>query len=163
MRKLYSKLHGDCSEEILNGQIPVSTTFRRYKNIFKHGKRINSSSPNGNKSYVLASPVFQFTSSRPSEFDGELRPAELHYFLEHSITIPNSSKPFTHNLAHVSWPMVHPQRSALGKPVEIWCNGLDEPTSINSFIPVTAIAHHVVYSVDRVNEENVLVVIPVIE
>ena len=59
--------------------------------------------------------------------------------------------------------MVHPQRSALGKPVEIWCNGLDEPTSINSFIPVTAIAHHVIYSVDRVNEEKVLIVIPVIE
>lgn len=71
--------------------------------------------------------------------------------------------PITHILAQVSWPMVHPQRYALGKPVEIWCNELHEPTSNNSFIPVSAIVHRVIYSIDELNQENVLIVIPTIE
>lgn len=164
LRNLYAKLHNDFSKEILDGQINISTTFRRYKYITKYKRRINSTqNQHAKRTYVMATPVFQFTSSLPSEFDGDDRPAEVHFFLEHSISLPSHNKPISHILAHVSWPMVHPKQSSIGKPVEIWCHDLDEPTSVNSFIPVTAIKQRVIYSVDKVESESVLIVIPLVE
>ena len=59
--------------------------------------------------------------------------------------------------------MVHPMRFVMGKPAEVWCNELYEPNSANTFIPVINIAKRVIFSIDEVNGENVLVIIPLIE
>ena len=63
-------------------------------------------------------------------------------------------------MACCSWPMVHPERHLIGKPVEVWCKELYEPLSINTIIPVSAITNQVIISVDYVSEEQVLIVIP---
>ena len=123
--------------------------------IIKRGKRMNSSQPGARKGYVLATPSFPFTTSRPSEFEGSQRPAQIHHFLQHSLILPNSETPKTHLLAHVTWPMVHPQRFLFGKPVEVWCNDLNEPMIYNSFLPVSAISNRLIYSIDEVSHECV--------
>ena len=83
--------------------------------------------------YVLANPVFNFTSSRQSEFEGPvMRPAKLECFVEHSLDL---GKLVSHVFAVASWPMVHPQRNILGKPAEIWCSDIYEPNSDNTFLP----------------------------
>ena len=164
LKKLYSKLYPEFSERILKGEISISSTFHRYTHITWHGKRIYSTLQQSAKNtYVLATPPFPFTTSNTNEFEGNLRPAQIHYFIYHSIILPNSETPKAHILAQTSWPMVHPQRFIFGKPVEVWCNGIDEPLSDNSFLPVNAISSRIIFGVDEVLNENVLVIIPVIE
>lgn len=83
--------------------------------------------------------------------------------MEHSILLPGKDRPEVCIFANVTWPMVHPQRNTMGRPVEIWCNGLDEPNSSNSFIPVSSIMKRIIYSIDEVQGEKVLITIPLIE
>lgn len=118
--------------------------------------------PSAKNAYALAVPVFKFSSS-PPEVEKDLRPVQIHFFMEHSILLPGMDTPRTHIFANVLWPMIHPKRSTLGKPVEVWCNELYEPNSKNAFIPVSAISKRVIYSIDEVCDENVLVIIPLIE
>ena len=117
----------------LMGKFP----FRPHTNaihVIKGGKRINSSQPCAeNVSYILATPPFLFTTSEPCEFKGSWRPAQILYFLQQSLILPNSDQAKTHLLIHVTWPMVHPQCFYFGKPVEIWCYDLNEPIVDNSF------------------------------
>ena len=163
LRKLYSSLYEEYAQELLNGQISLSSTYKHYTHVVKSGKRINSSQPGAKKAYVLATPSFPFTTSRSCEFEGSQWPAQIHHFLQHSLILPNSKKTRTHLLAHVTWPMVHPQRFLFGKPVEVWCNDLDEPVVDNSFLPVSAISSRLIYSIDKVSHECVLVIIPIID
>lgn len=59
--------------------------------------------------------------------------------------------------------MVHPKRFEIGKPVEIWCNELYEPSSCNCFLPVDSFKDRIIFSKDIFSSEQVLVIIPVIE
>ena len=165
LRSLYAKLYPEYSADICNGIIKLSSTYRKYASLTKNNKHINSMFKRSatNTYYVLACPVFSFTSSDPSEFEGNQRPVKLHYFMEHSLLLPGIEKPQTHVLACASWPMVHPDRFAMGKPVEVWCHELYEPNSANSFIPASRISKRVIYSTENLNHENVLVIIPIIE
>ena len=61
------------------------------------------------------------------------------------------------------WPMVHPSRHYFGKPVEIWCNGLYEPQSVNRFILASSIAARAIICIEKVSDERVCVAIPLVE
>ena len=91
--------------------------------------------------------------------------SKLHYFLQHSLVVPNSKEPKSHILAQVTWPMVHPQRFLFGKPVEVWCSDLNEPVVDNTFLPVGAIANRIIYSIDELEatHERVLIIIPLVD
>ena len=165
LRKLYSILYPEYSEELLDGRISLSSTYKRYTYIIKQGKRVNSSKPGAKDVYVFATPLFPFTTSRHSEFKGCHRPAQIHYFLQHSLVVPNSKEPKSHILAQVTWPMVHPQCFMFGKPVEVWCSDLNEPVVDNTFLPVGAIANRIIYSIDELEatHERVLIIIPLVD
>ena len=160
IRKVYSKLYPEHADGLVSGQISVSSTYKRYAHVTRKGKRIGSLQSGAKNAYVLAVPTFSFTSSRPSEFEGNCRPAQVHHFFQHSLFLPDCSKPRTHVFAQVSWPMVHPQRFVF---VEVWCNNLNEPVIDNALLAVDAIASRVICSVDKVSNEHVLVIIPLIE
>ena len=148
-----------------HGEIAISTTFRRYSHIIKNGKRIRSTAQKALKALVIAEPLFDFTTSHPGEFEGSLTPALLHFFLEHSVCLPNCEKPKMHTFAIVSWPMVHQQHFYVLRKltVEVWCSSVNEPTDVNCFIPVSAISSRVIFSIDKIADENVLIVVPLIE
>ena len=59
------------------------------------------------------------------------------------------------------WPQQHPNRHIMGKPVEMWCRCLTEP-EINSFVPVENISSRVIIAVECINDEHLLVVIPLV-
>ena len=48
------------------------------------------------------------------------------------LVLPGSSEPKFHFFVRVTWPMIHPNQFDVGKPVEVWCDNLDEPDSRNS-------------------------------
>ena len=66
--------------------------------------------------------------------------------------------------AAVFWPMVHPKRQAMGKPIEVWCSNVYEPSSDNEFIPVENIVSRLIIAQDTIDStsEQVLIVIPII-
>ena len=98
----------------------------------------------------------------------EIRPVQIEYFIDHSFSIDSyaeaSSSP--HILSHVfavcKWPMHHPKRHSYGKPVEVWCKSLYEPT-INSLVPIENIISRVLIAEEVLDHETVLVTIPLVE
>lgn len=158
---LYQKRYPELSQQFCDQTIYVPSTFKKFSCLQRKGKRLESAYNKNTVSYVVAEPLFRFTTSDAEEFDGVLRPAKVEYFLEHSVQIAGELR--HHLFAAVSWPMVHPQRFKIGKPVEIWCNNLYEPSSQNSFLPIESIQNRAIFTVDRVDGEQVLIVIPVLE
>ena len=91
-----------------------------------------------------------------------IRPTQIQYFLSYSIVLTRSQEATPHLLASCLWPMEHPLRSSIGKPVEIWCKDLFEPSSANVMIPVNAFVERVIISTDIISDEQVLITIPLI-
>ena len=50
----------------------------------------------------------------------------------------------------------------MGKPVTMWCRDLLQP-GMNHFVPIECIMSQLIITVECVNEENVLVVIPLLD
>ena len=125
-------------------------------------KKIDSEcNQNAKNCFVFASSMFAFTTSVPTEFEGSKRPAKVSYFLQHTITF-QSCEPKSHVFAYSSWPMVHPKRFEIGKPVEIWCHNLYEPSSHNCFLPIKCFSNRVIFTIDHFCNERVLITIPVL-
>ena len=164
LKRLYSELYPAYSAEILNGQIYIPTMYRKYSYIIWKGHRLHSVCCKGsNNPYILATPLFKFTTSTStinaiSCTESVARPAQLQYFLSHSISLSGSEK--SHILAHCLWPMEHPRKSSIGKPVEIWCKELYEPAVANTIVPVSTFSSHVIISTDIISNDHVLVTIP---
>ena len=164
LKRLYSELYPEYSAEILNDQIYIPTMYRKYSYIVWNGHRLHSVNHKGsNNPYVLATPLFKFTTSTStinaiSCTESVARPAQLQYFLTHSISLSGSEK--SHILAHCLWPMEHPMKSSIGKPVEIWCKELYEPAVANTIVPVSTFSSHVIISTDIISNDHVLITIP---
>lgn len=60
------------------------------------------------------------------------------------------------------WPQKHPHQHLMGKPVELWCLNVFE-SSFNSFVPVSSIYGRTIVATESINDENVLVVIPLVD
>lgn len=60
------------------------------------------------------------------------------------------------------WPQEHPDRHIMGKPAEVWCKTLSEG-GINCFVLIENILSRVIIATECLNEEHVLVVIPLIQ
>ncbi len=58
--------------------------------------------------------------------------------------------------------MVHPQRYVMGKPVEVWCKSVFECSIQNQFLPVENITAQTIIAYEKINDEEVLVAIPLI-
>lgn len=161
LKVLYSKLYPQYSQKFGN-QIPISSIIKKFTYIVKNGKRIGSEcNENAKNCFITASPMFAFTTSAPTEFDGTTRPAKVSFFLQHTITLP-SSESKSHIFAYSSWPMVHPKRFEIGKPVEIWCHNLYEPSCHNCLLPVNCLRNRVIFIIDDFCGEKVLITIPVL-
>ena len=64
VKRLYAKLYPDFESQILDGQVNISYTFRKYSVIHWHGKTLSSNlNKNAKNCLVMASPHFDFTSS----------------------------------------------------------------------------------------------------
>ena len=88
------------------------------------------------------------------------RPAKVDHFLVHSFSVEDSV--YSHCFAVVCWPQRHPSSSYFGKPYHVWCRSLYECSVDNLLIPIENISSVLLTAECLVEEENVLVVVPVI-
>ena len=63
----------------------------------------------------------------------DVRPAYIQSFVEHTFLRSDGGSAESHLFVEVMWPQVHPQHYVIGKPVEVWCKDLYEPTYTNLF------------------------------
>ena len=76
---------------------------------------------------ILARPMFPFGNT------ADVRPAYIQSFVQHTFLRLDGGSAESHLFAEVMWPQVHPQHHVIGKPVEVWCKDLYEPTYTNLF------------------------------
>ena len=81
----------------------------------------------------------------PSLNPSDYTPDRVLYYALHSMVVDGEIK--QHLFARVEWYLEHPEKESLGKPLQIWYNGLFHPRSPASFIPVQRIANRFAYHV----------------
>ena len=168
LTNVYSALYSEHSVKLMNRDIFVPTTYKKFSYITWNGHRVKSCIHSSTQNpYVLATPVFAFpteTGTTPSVYEGDARLAKVAYFFTHSITLPRHSDVKSHLFACLQWPMIHPDRYSVGKPVEVWCTDLFEPSNINLIVPVDNIINIVIVSTDSLpSNETVLFSIPILK
>ncbi len=152
LRSMYAKLLPDYATQIGNGSIDLQSTCKKYFHVSMNGKKLASSEQE--VPYVLAIP--------PLESSNVARPFRIDYFIKHSILLPMSEVTSTFLFAVGRWPQKHPRQHMMGKPVEVWCFNVYE-SSFNSFVPVSSIQGRTIVATESVNDENVLIIIPLVE
>ena len=116
------------------------------------------------RQYVSAKGMFPFTSTCKTTHtvfsDPSLRPAKVHHFAIHTFYIDDSR--ITHGFAVVSWPLQHPLLNVFGKPYQVWCSSLYDAASDNCIIPLENISSLLLTAQYIMEEETVLVTVPVL-
>lgn len=164
IREVYAYLYPDMSAHFLNEENACPSTCKKYTHILLSGKKLSSTceAMGGKVPYALAMPI----ESSPTSTDPQARPAKIHYFIQHSwllnISVEAEPHHYSHILAVCTWPQQHPCRDIMGKPVQVWCKGLGDG-GINPFIRIQNITSRVIVAIDSVNEESVLIVIPLVQ
>ena len=159
IRKLYSNVYPQQGNMFLNGQISISSTYRKYCSVKWKGKMIVSTmNRNAKNPYVYVKPPFTF---RTMGFN--VRLTEIQFFLIHSVKFPGSVDPVSHLLACGNWPMVHPNQNHYGKPVEVLCRKLYESNPDNTFFLASSIESRAIIFNDQVHGERVLTAVSLVE
>lgn len=117
--------------------------------------------------YALANSLFTLSEASTGSTNAPislLRPAKLWHFTIHSVVVHKSTtNVITHGFAVVSWPMTHPQCHALGKPCEVWClNPFDCDPALPEIIPIDCINSSLLTTSTKVNDDYVLLTVPLI-
>ena len=94
------------------------------------------------------------------------RPVLINHFVKVSYCVDTTTREesnmHTHMFARVSWFCHHPAKHYLGQPAEIWCNNIFEAFGVHSYIPVSSIITHCIHCNMKVNDDNVLVIVPLV-
>ena len=156
LRNLYSIIYPQRPALVADTFFP--STCKKYKHISINGNKISSLSEGTNCKvpYVL---------TKMPEKDELIRPAQIDYFIHYSLSIPSHSPlplVLSNVLAVCKWPMHHPKQHAYGKPIEVWCRSLFEPSINNTFVPVETICSRVIIAEDMLDDELVLITIPLV-
>lgn len=139
LKQVYSKLFPKHATLIAD-TVTFPNSARKFQYIHWNGNKLSSVSEglHARAPYILAKPLFDFSSATGNC----VRPAQIQYFIKHSINISTLSAESGNEinlsciLAVVEWPHIHPSRDVMGKPVEIWCDGLFETVISNVFLPI---------------------------
>ena len=81
----------------------------------------------------------------------------MQYYAKIAYTVNDS---VSHSIfAFVSWLLPHPDRYALGRPVELWCNSF----GADSFVPLQNILCRCGHGSKLHNGENLMAIVPLVE
>lgn len=96
--------------------------------VLMNGKKLSSKRDKSGKfPYILARPMFPFGNT------ADVRTAYIQNFVQHTFLRSDGGSAESHLFAEVMWPQVHPRHHVIGKPVEVWCKDLYEPTYTNLY------------------------------
>ena len=157
LQKVYCSLYPQCESDIKEKKIKILTCVKVFSYVLMNGKKLSSArDTSGKVPYILARPMFPFGNTAE-----DVRPAYIQSFVQHTFLRSDGGSAESHLFAEVMWPQVHPQRHVIGKPVEVWCKDLYEPTCTNLFLPVQNVSSLVITAHDTVEYEDVLIVISI--
>lgn len=154
--KVYSSLYETLSTVRVED---VPQTYKKMLTLTINGEQFSSGQ------YVFAKSVFEFHSGLREEAhtvftDPDYRPARIDHFAVHSISLNDTI--YVHCFAVVTWPQRHPEVNYFGKPYQVWCKSLYENSLFNFAIPIENISCALLIADSVVQEENVLLVVPLI-
>ena len=137
----------------------IPQTYKKMMSVTINGQKINAGQ------YVFAKSVFNFKSNPREEVrtvftDPLNRPARIDHFAVHSVSVNGSV--YVHCFAVASWPQHHPDINFFGKPYQIWCRSLYECSLLNFVIPIENISSVLLTADCLLEEEIVLLVVPLI-
>lgn len=151
--------------------IHVNTIYFKYPYIVMGTKMYASSGKSKKPVVTFASWDVSIYGSPPTtlpnstDLNKNCRPVNIHHFIKVLYTIgeAESTNYKEEVLAFVSWFYPHPERYALGKPAEIWCNSMFESFGPHSFLPLKNILSRCGHGTKVHNDESVIVVVPLVE
>ena len=164
---LFLKLNPSSSQEAIPNSV-----FRKYLHIRRNGKTIGYF---GSRQKTTAPCVVMPEWDRnlfgppltavadPFHPASKFRPVKIHHFAKLSIQVREHAQVQYLVVAHVSWYFPHPDQNKLGKPAQVWCRNMFERYGLHSYLPVDKIMSRCVYCVRRIQNESVMIVVPLIE
>ena len=141
LKQVYGKIYPEHSVVIMDDNNEILASVRKCTYIQMEGKKLSSVSEglNSKVPYILGTPLFPFDDHHPNL---ETRPAQIQYFIKHHFSVQSHGSyegiSKSHLFAVVNWPQTHPECFKMGKPVELWCKDLFEPSNINDFLLKTS-------------------------
>lgn len=147
-----------------------NAVFHKYTCISRNGRMISSSSSRRTTSspfiamaewdYNLYGPP-PTPLTDPTHPSSRLRPVKIQHFSKVSINIGEHVQYLV--IARVSWYQPHPYQHKVGKPAEVWCPNLFECHGLHSFIPIEKIVSRCVYCEKNIQNEPVIIIVPLVE
>ena len=164
LKRVYVGIYPQYSQFLLESSEEFPLTCRKYEYVVINGRKLPSSSQNC-PSYAMAKAVSPFPSCSGQVMADDCRPIEVQYFIKHSFCVPepaagSNQSNCQHTFAICKWPQYHPEHQYMGKPVQIFCKGMYEATVHNTILPIENITTQVISTEGTVNNESVLVIIP---
>ena len=126
----------------------MSITLRRYERLDVCGQTYNGSlCTNPERSCYILANWNDNGQIDPSLNPSDYTPGRVLYYALHSMVVDGEINCKQHLFARVERYLEHPEKESLGKPLQIWYNGLFHPRGPASFIPVQRIANRFAYHV----------------
>ena len=148
-------------------QIHVNSVYLQYSSVTIAGKVFYSSmGQHRNLACVVQAQWNQdYYGNPPTELPepreprSNLRPVKVRSYLKIHYSV--NSKPSSVMLALVSWMKPHQKRYQIGKPAELWADRY-EAFGIHSFLTIESILCHCAYGTFHIDDENLVLVIPLV-
>ena len=139
----------------------IPDLYDKYASVECAGEQYGSQFSRLNRSsYILAKWADQY-SGNVDISASDARPGTVLYFVKQKICIDGNLSTFC--FARVNWFQYHPQRFHCGTPgvaPEVWCANLFDCFGASSFLPIQRIQGKFLPVYDKLEEENVLFVLP---
>ena len=146
-------------------KIKVNMSYKKYKYVIINGIKINSSTP---KSLSVAMAIWNTDvlgeialDPAVSPIDNYQRPILIQSFVKATFFIDGQIQ--SQHLVSAKWFQSHPSRFVVGKPAQVWCKDLFEREGIHSFVPLRFLICRCAYTNIKIDRENVLCIVPLVE
>ena len=158
---LYRKLYS------VTLDVTANTTFRKYSQLVLKSKTVSCTSSQQSPCIVLsewdnslygAPPT---TLAEPHHPDAKFRPVKVHYFANVSFDVEGQLQHLI--VAVVSWYFPHPAQHQLGKPAQVWSANQFESPGLHTYVPLKNIISRCAHCRRTIQNESVLVVVPLVE
>lgn len=162
---LYCKVYPNTRAD----EVVVNSIVMKYESVCFKGKKFSISRKN-NVPYVVQAKwnkdLFGTPPTSLPESDiptANIRPIDVKYYFKATFTAKDTSRTIT--FAHALWLLPHLQRYAIGKPAELWHNGLYECSGLHSYIPIDHLICRCAHGLMQYHYETLglMVVIPIVE
>lgn len=149
-------------------EIEVNTMVRQYASFLINGNRVSARKSHSRIAMfrwdkeLFGERTLQHSAWVTASDADIICPANVERIWQVAYRCSTASEFCTMLLMQVSWHMQHPALSDLGKPAQIWCNNLYDPSGMHAFVPIHLYHSQCIHCVLLHGGEHVLVVVPLV-